>query len=33
MFDKVWDFLESIKWYILLAIMLAGFIFIYWGDR
>ena len=33
MFDKIFDFLESIKWWIFLAILLAGFIFIYLGDR
>jgi hypothetical protein len=33
MFDKIFDFLEGIKWWIFLAVLLAGFIFIYWGDR
>lgn len=27
------DFLDKIKWWILLAIMLLGFVLIYWGDR
>jgi type II secretory pathway component PulF len=33
MLDKLFDFLESIRWWILLAIILAGFIFIYWGEK
>jgi hypothetical protein len=33
MLDKILNFLERIKWWILLAIILAGFYFIYWGDR
>jgi len=33
MFDKIFDFLERIKWWIFLAILIAGFIFIYWVDR
>lgn len=33
MFDKIMDFLERYKWWILLAVILAGVFFIYWGDR
>jgi hypothetical protein len=33
MLDKVLDFLDKIKWWILLAVLLAGFVFIYWGDK
>ena len=33
MLDSIMAFLEGIKWYILLAIAIAGFIFIYWGSK
>jgi hypothetical protein len=33
MLDKLIDYLEPLKWYILLGILLMGLIFIYWGDR
>lgn len=33
MADTILNFLESIKWWLLLAILIAGTLFIYWGDR
>jgi len=31
--DSIIDFFDNYKWWILLAIILAGWIFIYWGSR
>ena len=27
------DFLDRIKWWLLLAIIIAGWVLIYWGDK
>jgi len=31
--DSIFNFLDTYKWWIMLAIILAGWIFIYWGSR